>query len=137
MPDPRIERERQKALSGVLDRVAPFVADGSAALLVTTTTVTTYPSTAAAFYASNPTEIDGSEVEGGAALTPRTRRRSSTPSTSARRSRRSARGSWHMRSGDDGCSDMTGELNPRTLYAASRTKRVTCLLPYSFEIQKL
>jgi hypothetical protein len=67
VPDTRIERERSRALSGILDRVAPFAADGSTALLVTTTTVTTYPSTAAAFYASNPTEIDGSEVEGGAA----------------------------------------------------------------------
>jgi hypothetical protein len=67
LADTRIERERQKALSGVLDRVAPFAADGSTALLVTTTTVTTYPSTAGSFYASNPTEIDGSEVEGGVA----------------------------------------------------------------------
>ena len=67
MPDSRIERERQKALSGVLDRVAPFAALGSAALSLTTTTVSTYPATAGAFYASNPTEIDGSEVEGGAA----------------------------------------------------------------------
>jgi hypothetical protein len=65
--DPRIERERQKALSGVLDRVVPFVADGSAALLLTTTTVTAYPGAAAAFFAANPIEIDGSEVEGGAA----------------------------------------------------------------------
>jgi hypothetical protein len=65
--DSRIERERQKALSGVVNRVAPFSADGSAAVLVTTTTVSTYPSTAGSFYASNPTEIDGSEVEGGAA----------------------------------------------------------------------
>jgi hypothetical protein len=65
--DNRVERERQKALSGVIDRIAPFAADGSTALLVTTTMVTTYPSTAASFYASNPTEIDGSEVEGGAA----------------------------------------------------------------------
>jgi hypothetical protein len=65
--DSRTERERQKALSGVLDRVVPFAADGSTALLVTTTTVTVYPTTAGAFYASNPTEIDGSEVEGGAA----------------------------------------------------------------------
>jgi hypothetical protein len=65
--DSRIERERQKALSGIVDRVAPFAADGSPALLVTTTTVSTYPATAGAFYASNPTEIDGSEVEGGAA----------------------------------------------------------------------
>ena len=67
MGDNRVERDRQKALSGALDRVAPFAADGSTALLVTTTTVSTYPSTAATFYASNPTEIDGSEVEGGAA----------------------------------------------------------------------
>jgi hypothetical protein len=67
MSDSRIQRERQKALSGAVDRVAPFAADTPAALLVTTTTVTTYPATAGAFYASNPTEIDGSEVEGGAA----------------------------------------------------------------------
>jgi hypothetical protein len=67
VPDNRVERERQKALSGVIDRIVPFAADGSTALLVTTTMVTTYPSTAASFYASNPTEIDGSEVEGGAA----------------------------------------------------------------------
>jgi hypothetical protein len=67
LPESRIERERYKALSGVLDRVVPFVADGSAALLLTTTTIATYPSTAEAFFASNPTEIDGSEVEGGAA----------------------------------------------------------------------
>jgi hypothetical protein len=65
--DIRVERERQKALSDVLNRIAPFTADGSSALLVTTTTVTTYPSTASSFYASNPTEIDGSEVEGAAA----------------------------------------------------------------------
>jgi hypothetical protein len=65
--DSRIERERQKALSGVVDRVAPFSANGSAALLVTTTTVSSYPTSAASFFASNPTEIDGSEVEGGAA----------------------------------------------------------------------
>jgi len=66
MPDTRIERERQKSLSGVLDRVVPFRTDGSTSLLVTTTTVTTYPTTAGSFYASNPTEIDGSEIEGGA-----------------------------------------------------------------------
>ncbi len=67
MADSRIERERQKALTGVLDRVVPCLTDGSAALLLTTTTISTYPSTAASFFASNPTEIDGNEVEGGAA----------------------------------------------------------------------
>ena len=66
MRDARIERERQKALSGALDRVAPFAAEGSAALLVTTTKVNAYPTTAGCFFASNPTEIDGNEVEGGA-----------------------------------------------------------------------
>jgi hypothetical protein len=66
VPDSRIERERQKALTCVIDRVVPFAADGSAALLLTTTTISTYPSTAGAFFASNPTEIDGSEVEGAA-----------------------------------------------------------------------
>jgi hypothetical protein len=65
--DSRIERDRQKALSGVVDRVAPFAAGGSTALLVTTTTMSVYPTSAASFYATNPTEIDGSEVEGGAA----------------------------------------------------------------------
>jgi hypothetical protein len=65
--DSRIERERQKALSGVIDRVVPFATDGSAALLLTTTTMATYPTTAESFFATNPTEIDGSEVEGGAA----------------------------------------------------------------------
>ncbi len=67
MPESRIERERQTALAGTLDRVVPFAADGSAAILVTTTTVTTYPVTAASFYASNPTEIDGDDIEGGMA----------------------------------------------------------------------
>jgi hypothetical protein len=67
LADSRIERERQKALSGVLDRLVPCVNDGSAAVLLTTTTIATYPSTAGSFFASNPTEIDGTEVEGGAA----------------------------------------------------------------------
>ncbi len=41
MADTRIDRERQQALSGVLDRVSPFSVDGSTALLLTTTTVNT------------------------------------------------------------------------------------------------
>jgi hypothetical protein len=67
VPDPRVERERQKALSSLLDRIAPFSADTSPALLATTITVASYPNTAGAFFAFNPTEIDGNEVEGGAA----------------------------------------------------------------------
>ena len=67
VPDSRIERERQKALRGVLDRIAPFVTDGSAARPGHDDNRQTYPTTAGAFYASNPTEIDGSEVEGATA----------------------------------------------------------------------
>jgi hypothetical protein len=63
--DTRIERERQRTLASSVDRTSPFIADGSAALLVTTTTVSTYPTAAAAYYATNPTEIDGNEIEGG------------------------------------------------------------------------
>jgi hypothetical protein len=63
----RIERERQQDLSNVVDRLDAFGPDGGAVVLVTTTTVSSYPTTAGSFYASNPTEIDGSEIEGGAA----------------------------------------------------------------------
>jgi hypothetical protein len=63
----RIERERHQDLSNVVDRLDVVGPDGGAVVLVTTTTVSTYPATAGAFYAANPTEIDGSEIEGGAA----------------------------------------------------------------------
>ena len=63
----RIERQRHLDLARLVDQY-PLGADGgSAARLVTTTTVTTYPLSAAEFYATNPTEIDGSEQEGIAA----------------------------------------------------------------------
>jgi hypothetical protein len=41
--------------------------DCDAAEIIQTTTVTTYPTTAAAFYAYNPGEVNGTEAEGGAA----------------------------------------------------------------------
>jgi hypothetical protein len=63
----RIERARHADLERVVDQVPQSSDAGSAARLVTTTIVTTYPTTAGAFYASNPTEIDGTETEGGAA----------------------------------------------------------------------
>jgi hypothetical protein len=63
----RILRARHDDLADLVDRIVPFSSDGSAALLVQTTTVTSYPTTAGAFYASNPIEIDGNEVEGSAA----------------------------------------------------------------------
>jgi hypothetical protein len=63
----RIERERHQDLSNVVDRLEVFEPGGGAVVLVTTTTVSIYPTTAGAFYAANPTEIDGSEIEGSAA----------------------------------------------------------------------
>jgi len=63
----RIERERHLDLERVVDQIPAGDDGGSAARLVTTTTLATYPASAAEFYATNPTEIDGSETEGGAA----------------------------------------------------------------------
>jgi hypothetical protein len=63
----RIERERHADLARIVDQIPTAGDPGSKARLFTTTTVTTYPTSAAAFYAANPTEIDGTETEGGAA----------------------------------------------------------------------
>jgi len=67
MSDTRIERARHADLERTVDQIAAGGSSGSAARLVTTTTVMTYPTSAGAFYAAHPTEIDGSETEGGAA----------------------------------------------------------------------
>jgi hypothetical protein len=68
MNETRILRERLGATSDRLDTAqgAPPL-HGSAAVLGITTTVTSYPTTAAAFYAMLPQEVDGSETEGSAA----------------------------------------------------------------------
>jgi hypothetical protein len=67
MNDLRVIRDRQwsgqEALDSSLGRVE---ARGSAAMLAQTTTVKTYPTTAAAFYAVVPCDIDGGESEGAA-----------------------------------------------------------------------
>ena len=63
----RIERARHQDLELLVDQIGSGGDGGSAARLVTTTTVATYPVTAAEFYGCHPTEIDGSEVEAGAA----------------------------------------------------------------------
>jgi hypothetical protein len=63
----RIERSRHLDLDRTVDQVSTGEAGGSLARLVTTCTVGTYPTTAGAFYAANPTEINGPEVEGGGA----------------------------------------------------------------------
>jgi len=63
----RIERERHQDLSDVVDRQDILGPDGGAVVLATTTTLSVYPTIAGAFYAANPTEIDGAETEGTAA----------------------------------------------------------------------
>jgi hypothetical protein len=63
----RIERQRLQDLSNFVDRLDVRGPDGGAVVLVTTITVRSYPTTAGAFYAANPTEIDGGEIEGGTA----------------------------------------------------------------------
>ena len=63
----RIERERHQDLSDVVDRQDVFGPDCGAVVLATTTTLSAYPTTAGAFYAANPTEIDGDETEGAVA----------------------------------------------------------------------
>jgi hypothetical protein len=63
----RIERARHADLERVVDQASPPDDGGAAARLVTTTTVGVYPTTAGSFFAGNPTEIDGTETEGGSA----------------------------------------------------------------------
>ena len=65
--DARILRERQRAQQALADSANDQDFDCAAGYLLTTTTVTSYPTSAGAFYASNPTEINGAETEGGAA----------------------------------------------------------------------
>lgn len=67
MNDLRVLRERQQAGQEALDSsLGEFEARGSSAMLAQTTTVKTYPTTAAAFYAVVPCDIDGAENEGAA-----------------------------------------------------------------------
>jgi hypothetical protein len=72
--DLRILRDRQWAAREVLDSgLGGADVRGSSAMLAQTTTVKAYPTTAAAFYAVVPCDIDGVEVEGAAATyVPRT-----------------------------------------------------------------
>lgn len=67
MSDLRIQRDRQSSLEASIDNAAIFDADCSAAMVATTTMITTYPTTANTFFAANPTEVGGTETEGGAA----------------------------------------------------------------------
>jgi hypothetical protein len=74
MNDLRILRDRQWAGREALDTgLGGSEARASSAMLAQTTTVKTYPTTAAAFYAVVPCDIDGGESEGASATyVPRT-----------------------------------------------------------------
>jgi hypothetical protein len=63
----RTERLRHQDLNDLVDRLDIGGAEGSLAQLLTTVTITTYPTTAGAFYAGNPTYVNGTETEGGVA----------------------------------------------------------------------
>jgi hypothetical protein len=63
----RIERLRHQDLSDLVDRAAHGAPEGSLALLLTTTVANAYPTVSGAFYAGNPTYVNGTEAEGGVA----------------------------------------------------------------------
>jgi hypothetical protein len=67
MNDLRVIRDRPKAEQNTIDRTRSPAPLGAAATLAQTTTVSTYPTTASAFYACIPADIDGSESEGASA----------------------------------------------------------------------
>jgi hypothetical protein len=67
MNDLPVIRDRQQAAPEILDRATGRAPEGTAAVLAQTTTVSTYPTTASAFFACLPTDIDGSEAEGASA----------------------------------------------------------------------
>jgi hypothetical protein len=63
----RIERLRHQDLNDLVDRLQVSGAEGSPAQLVTTVEIAAYPTEAGAFYAGNPTYVNGTETEGGIA----------------------------------------------------------------------
>ena len=63
----RTERLRHQDLNDLVDRFQPGGAHGSLAQLLTTIAVSSYPDVAGAFYAGNPTYVNGAESEGGLA----------------------------------------------------------------------
>ncbi len=62
--DARIERNRHQSLAIDSDRLPASGPSPGASVLAATTAVSSYPTTAAAFYAANPLEIDAVEAEG-------------------------------------------------------------------------
>ncbi len=70
MDEPRLLRERLAATQAALDAAqADQALSSSAAVFGVTTTVNTYPTTAGAFYAVTPSNINGSETEGATYVT--------------------------------------------------------------------
>jgi hypothetical protein len=67
MSHERVNRARHYDLGEVLDRVVDSSGGGAPAVLLTTTTVNKYPTFAVSYFACNPTELGGDEVEGGTA----------------------------------------------------------------------
>ena len=67
MNDIRIVRERQALVRATSDRLAPFLEEGSVAILAKTSTVSVYPSVPGACYACVPLHVDGPELEGSVA----------------------------------------------------------------------
>ena len=63
----RVLRDRGALQNEELDRADPGDRHCSGAIVATTTTVASYPTSAGVFYACNPTEVGGANVEGGAA----------------------------------------------------------------------
>ena len=62
----RTVRNRQQTDQAAADRSEPASQDCAAAVLVQTTTVSMYPTDPASYFACNPCQINGDEVEGSA-----------------------------------------------------------------------
>ncbi len=67
MNDTRLNRQRHEELVTKVDNPPNSAQGVGSAVLVTSVQITTYPTTANTMYAANPTSVNGSEVEGGAA----------------------------------------------------------------------
>jgi hypothetical protein len=67
MNDLRVILDRPKAMQKTTDRTQCLAPVAAAAVLAQTTTVSTYPTTASAFYACVPANINGNESEGASA----------------------------------------------------------------------
>ena len=67
MSSARVIRDRQAEAGAALDRSGGGRPDCATAMLVQTVQVTAYPVVAAAYYACNPCQLNGGEIEAGTA----------------------------------------------------------------------